>query len=337
MSKTLTATLNEVNSQLTEVQRVVVATLTAVQSGRLDETAPNVNHLRAVYEEGWNQLQGFLSTVRAGTMALTQAQPPGAASTPPSGPRLVSREPAAAVILEQQPQPNLRLLTPSPSRQAIHDLAAELSARAPAASRPVTPVQQPTGTGPTLKSVSNGAATLTQGDKDVIANLQSLVSPVGHNPDSADTIARRHDEEVNAGLIRLAIGNGGVLETWFAPEVFPSGKGVKKAVPDVNLYEEDIGTLPYSRLKGWPEGFYMNARTSAYQYLAHTNDITVVLDFGLITSDNVPDRQNGMQVISRHDNTERKIPVSHLENNFLKAVLLDLSEHFKQLWATKQQ
>lgn len=334
MQKSLTTSLNEVNSQLTDVQRIVVATLTAIQSGRINENEPHVANLRALYQEGWTQMQGFLTSLRSATMALTQAQPAAGAaavSQIAGGPtRVTAKELLAtpSVAVRQQTEP-------SPSRQALHDLAAELAHGAPGMRRKPTEAAAPATGGPTLKGGARAPAA-TQADQDVVAALQSIVAPVAHNPESADTMARRQVEEVANGLVRLAIGNQGVLETWFSNVVFPAGKGVKKAIPDVNLYAEDIGAMPYSRLKGWPEGFYTNAKTSAYQYLAHTENLTVVIDFGLVNSDDVASRQNGMQVISKGDIAERKYPITHLENEFLKAVLLELSDHFKNVWATQQ-
>ncbi len=142
-----------------------------------------------------------------------------------------------------------------------------------------------------------------------------------------DHAAMKREEMRRDHLLEMIYGSQGLLARWFSNEVYPDGKGDLKPISQVNLYRSDISKLPHARLASWPDGFYTNAKTSAYQYLLHGMAHTFVIEFGDLMSPEARKRNEAIRVFFLAEGMDTQpMFVSHLGNTLVEAIYRSLNE-----------
>lgn len=319
--------LNDTNNQLTEIQKTVVSTLLALQKGQLNLDNNNAELLRQPFETAIPSLRLILLNIRQRVMLITaaaaeQAQPQSSGPTPSvtdvqSLYKDVSKElrPQLEELVDATSQPTAPM---SPARQRIADIAAGMAH---------TMLGEKLGPDFVRGVQEHRAAQAQAAEQPSMPTLKGVApEPVKVQP-TAEELKRQADEATHQNLIEMICGSNGLFAVWFSGAVYQAGKGPLVATPGVNLYEQDISRLSYERLVEWPEGFYLNAGTSAFQFLVKTGDVIGVIDFGNLVSDQVSMRQLALQLMFHSDNTlpKRKIPFTHLENDLLVKVIKDIN------------
>lgn len=310
----LVALMNKYNLKITEVQKIVVSTITAEGKGRI-LISPAVRHLEQLYAEALSDLTATEATLKAATQAVVHPD----ASQSPAGPTL-SPAPAAARAPAEATNPldELTALTRVLAANTIPNaVAARNGPEAGAKS-----FEQLAVVGPTLAKGRDAR----QSSQAELAILRDASLPVTVDPNSPSQQKKREDELKRTEILRLA--REFLVDATFSKMVLPSGTGLYEPTFSKNRYEQDIGTLTYDRLASWPEGFYQNGTTTAFQYLAKLDQLIAIFDFGSILDPRTEVSQRGIEIIIKNSPDKKRWPIVLFENDFLVANIKQLSAHF---------
>jgi|SRR6185312_15950061 len=324
MHKQLIEVLNNVNQQLTDVQKTVVTTLLSLQRGQLNLDQENEELLRQLFEAAVPSLS---------LMALNMRQRVAIVTGNANKLATQANESAPSLAEVQQRHDAVKFDT----RSLTHELREATGQPTP----PMSAARQ------RIADIAQGLAEGMLGEKlgpDFAKGLQAhraeqaksamqtdmptltSTAPTKVEP-SAEVLKRQNEQAEHENLVKMICGENGLLAVWFSSDVYGGGQGPLKPIAGVNHYMEDILMLPYERLLTWPEGFYRNASSSAFQYLVKTNDVIGVMDFGYLVSDNTARQQQALQLIFHGDSAKpkRKLPFTHLENSLMKTVIRDIN------------
>jgi len=312
--------MNRLNIELTHLQRVAVQIISLVQS-------PNIklpSHLDHDIADQANRAAGMLMSIAdklrenitaiAAQQVQVSADQLRAATQNPTAPMSAGRQQIADIatdlaknLLGQKIGPDKgpefiegveRVQAQRQQQRAQADFASEMPTKA---SNPVAE----TNDGPTLAA---GA-------------------PAVHD------IRARQQEERRQGLIELLVGKNGLLSRWFSSGVYAEGTGVIAPQYDVNLYQEDIGQLPYDRLVKWPEGFYREAASSAFQFLLKTEHFVATVHFNRMTDADVQARANAIEFYFHNDESNPRVrrPASVFDTGLLENIIRDANQRLTQI------
>lgn len=330
--------LSLVNVSLTNFQKHVVGLIGRLQNERF--TMNNrTEELKSQYDNANLELQQILTNLRSQSAVMLQPAPATVGLAVPTlqakpnlgGPSLV---PAASEAMRQAAAAPGATVPLSPARRRLAQQTDELAIAMLAdkvGENFVDGLQRYRADRMQDEAAeATGAPTLARAGLDPAAPIAPASAAPVADPDGLplDPSAL---ERIKNQLLELLYSARGVIAKWFSNETYGEGHGGFKPVMDHNLYTEDIGKLPYERLTSWPEGFYTNRITKAYQCLVKTQTIVAVIDFGLLTASTVAERQQGVQVMFHTDvaNAHRRYNASHLEVKLLHSVISDLEETFR--------
>ena len=316
--------LNRLNLELTHLQRATVQTLTLVQSKALN-LPPQID---ADITDQANRAAGML-------MSIADA--------------LRNNINAIAAQQVQTSAEQLRSATQSPTapmsagRQQIADIADDLAKnllgqkigpdKGPEFIEGVERVQAQRQQERAQSVFANELPTIAKGPTAAAAKGPTLASAQVSEPVSMHDVRARQQEERRQGLLDLLVGKNGLIARWFSSGVYPEGTGVIAPQYEVNLYQEDISQLPYERLNGWPEGFYREAATSAFQYLFKTNHIVGVIHFSRMAEQDMQLRANAVEFFFHNEKGTPRVrrPASVFDSELLENVIRDANERLAQL------
>lgn len=154
-------------------------------------------------------------------------------------------------------------------------------------------------------------------------------------PASQDDVRARAAEQERQGLVDLLVGKNGVIARWFSSGVYTEGQGVIAPNYNDNFYTNDISQMPYDRLMKWPEGFYRDERTSAFQYLLKTNNMIMMINFGLITDPSLDVRAGAVECFFHNEPTtvKTRLPASRMGNDLLRGVIGDTDTRLRSQYS----
>jgi hypothetical protein len=322
--------LNKLNSLVAEFQKHLVVTISRIsrEGIEIDGVHPDVQAAAqaALATPAPAELGRLpVSTVDAALGAVKPLTPEQLATMPPAIQEAHRRLQEAmqglgeAVAANRLGTPGVEGLRAARAAQLSGEAAAEFPTLSKAAA-PATPANNeppPLGgaNGPTLSKMSPAQARIEQVDQ----------------AQQAATVAKAEHAKYMTGLFH----ERGSLAQWFSAKAMHGGLGFLEPVNGKNLYDNDISTLPYARLKDWPEGFYQNERLGSFQYLGHTPELLFTIDFGVLGFDG--DRKHeAVKVVFHTDAHKRVLPVSVLETELLAHVLSVLAHHMSDIRYPKQ-
>jgi hypothetical protein len=330
--------LHNVNTSLTNFQKHIVGLIGQMQ---VEQYVMNnrTEALKEQYDLATQQLQQTLTSLRASSTALLQKLPPQAPhddgqptlTSPRVSKAAEAVRTAAAASGVEKPR--------SAARQRLADQTENLALAMLAEKVGDTFVDglQAHRAGQLQEQAAEELDQPTLARHPANAEAQAAEEEIQRNDVAAMDPAKL--EQIKNKLLDLLYTKRGVLAKWFSNEAYSGGRGPFKPEFDMNLYNQDIGKLPYQRLMSWPEGFYTNMATKAYQFLLKTDAVVAVIDFGQLASLDVMEQQQSVQLMFHTDaaHNHRRYPACNLEANLLQQVISDLDTTFTKRATAKPQ
>lgn len=330
----LLALLDDYNLKLTNIQKIVVSTIGSANKGRVNLTSPAADQLARFYTEALNDLIMVEGTLKAATLSVMTPAPeesiPAGLNQPTAQgqPTLARREaqPAAAVKRPVSPATGH---TPSglDELKALSQHLAQNTITTAVTKR--YGAQAGAAASQHLEEAAPTLAPRPQMSEQEAEILRQATLPVTEDPNSELMKQKRADERVREELLKMIVQH--VIYGTFSRNVVANATGLYEPTYDVDRYSEDIGTLKYERLKGWSEGFYENAVSHSFQYLAKLDDIIAIIDFSHLGSPSIEKQQRFIDIISLDDPGRTRYAIALLDNDTLKSIALKLSNHFGRI------
>lgn len=319
--------LNRLNLEITHLQRATVQTITLVQSKALN-LPPQID---ADINNQANRAAGMLMSIadalrnNINAIAAQQVQASAdqlrTATQNPTSPLSAGRQQIADIADDLAKNMLGQKIGPDKGPEFIEGVERVQAQRQQERAQSEFASEMPT--------MAKGPASATTGNGPTLASAQAKEAVAVHE------LRARQQEERRQGLLDLLVGKNGLIARWFSSGVYPEGTGVIAPQYEVNLYQEDISQLPYERLGSWPEGFYREAATSAFQYLLKTDHFVCVIHFSRMAEQDMQLRANAMEFFFHAEKNVPRVrrPASVFDNELLENIIREANGRLGQLHA----
>lgn len=310
--------LNKLNLELSHVQRATTQMILLLQEGKVGLTHDG-EHLVIDYATAGAQTLNIVTENLGGILAKLREQHLAAsAAQADSNLRKATEQPTAPM---------------SPGRKQIADIADGLAKNMLA--RKLGP------DGPDFMARVDQIQ--TQREQAAQRDLNNDMPTPARGPAAASDhpthatesqqvdLRSRGEEQKRAGLLDLLVGKNGVIARWFSSGVYTEGRGVIAPNYNDNYYTNDISQMPYDRLMKWPEGFYRDERTSAFQYLLKTSQMIMTINFGPLTDVLTDTRAAAVECFFHGEQSavKTRLPATRMSNDLLHGIIGDIDARLR--------